>query len=100
MLSVAKPCRPVLVLALLALSLPVMATSTTRNVPADYATIQDAVAGANSGDTILVAPGAYSGSNIDTAGKNLTIEAAGRPDVTVIGNVTSSSIIVQRGDTV
>lgn len=43
-----------------------------RLVPDDYETIQEAIDAAQSGDTVLVAPGQYV-ENIDFSGKNLTI---------------------------
>ena len=44
---------------------PVASTqAATINVPADYATIQAAVAAASPGDTIMVAPGDYTGAEI------------------------------------
>jgi parallel beta-helix repeat protein len=45
------------------------AQAATINVPADYATIQDAVNAAASGDTIMVAPGDYAGAEILTTVK-------------------------------
>src|SRR2546426_6818353 len=43
-----------------------------RRVPADYASIQAAVAAAGEGDTVLVAPGTYQ-ENVDFAGKALIL---------------------------
>lgn len=60
---------------------------TTRHVPADYATIALAIDAAAAGDTVLVAPGAYSGAgNVDLnfRGKNLTLRSAAGPAVTTI----------------
>ena len=46
------------------------------NVPADFATIQDAINGSEDKDTILVAPGTYT-ENIDYSGKNIVIASYG-----------------------
>jgi hypothetical protein len=62
-----------------AFMIPVSLRASIVNVPADQPTIQAAVTAASSGDTILVAPGTYTGAgnfNIDTLGKNLTITSS------------------------
>lgn len=57
---------------------------TTVRVPLDYATIQQAIDDAVSGDTILVAPGAYS-ELLDFRGKNLSLVSESGPQATLIG---------------
>ena len=44
--------------------------STIRNVPSDYATIQDAITNAVDGDTIILAPGTYQVDTIQYIDKN------------------------------
>jgi parallel beta-helix repeat protein len=56
----------------------------TINVPADHATITDAIAAASSGDVIRVAPGTYIESSISFGGKNLVLESVDGPAVTII----------------
>ena len=59
----------------------------TINVPADYTTIQAAVNAAQDGDTVLVAPGTYTGTGdwvINPLGKAITIRASGTPEETIL----------------
>lgn len=85
-----------ILLFLLVLSLSVTTLhAATLNVPGTFATIRAAVTAANSGDTIVVAPGTYSGTgnfNV-TVTKNLTIRSSGGAAVTTIdigGTVAST----------
>ena len=58
----------------------VSARAATLNVPAQYPTIQAAVAAAAAGDTVLVANGTYTGAgnlDIDFGGKDLTVKSSG-----------------------
>ncbi len=48
------------------------ATATTREIPAQYSTIQAAVNAASNGDVVLLSPGVYS-ENLILSGKNITI---------------------------
>ena len=60
---------------------------TVRRVPADYPTIQSAIDASAPYDTIVVAPGTYSGEgniNIEFFGKPLTVRSESGPEVTVI----------------
>ncbi|MEZ4649459.1 MAG: right-handed parallel beta-helix repeat-containing protein [Candidatus Eisenbacteria bacterium] len=59
----------------------------TLHVPSEYATIQDAVEAAASGDEILLAPGRYAGDGntyIEVDGLSLSIRSESGPDVTTI----------------
>ena len=88
----ARPGRLLPLLALLFVSALLSASgrvaAATLNVPAQYATIQAAVTAAQSGDTVVVADGTYSGAgnrDIDFGGKGLTVRSAsGDPARTVI----------------
>lgn len=75
-----------IVLALAAVDLMV-APATTLRVPGDYGTIQPALAAAFAGDTVLVAPGTYSGSGnntLDFLGKDLVLLGEGGAAATKI----------------
>ncbi|MBI5865258.1 MAG: right-handed parallel beta-helix repeat-containing protein [Planctomycetes bacterium] len=74
----------------------------TRLVPTDYATIQAAINAAVNGDTILVAPGVYSGAGntgLDFGGKALTLRSSAGADQTIIQcTSTTSGIVLQTGE--
>jgi hypothetical protein len=53
------------------------------SVPGDYATIQQAIDNAISGDIVEVAPGRYTG-DIDFGGKTITVRSSDGPDETII----------------
>lgn len=75
--------------------LRVTAHATVIHVPADFLNIQAAINGSANGDTIMVAPGTYTGGgnqNITTAGKAITVTTSGGPLVTFIDANT-----IQRG---
>ena len=81
--------RPLTALAvLLTLCLPSLARAATLNVPtAAYPTIQAAVTAAASGDTVLLADGAYSGDgnrDVDFGGKSLTVTSQHGAALTII----------------
>jgi plastocyanin len=62
----------------------------TRNVPADYATIQQAVDASNPGDLILVAPGVYNEAVIARV-PSLTIRGSDRNEVILDGGFELSN---------
>jgi nitrous oxidase accessory protein NosD len=64
-------------LLILVLALP--ATAETLNVPKDYATIQEAVDAAVSGDTIKVKKGVYPEGVVITKIADLTLKGSGKP---------------------
>ena len=74
------------VIALVAIITPITtsnpAVAETIYVPADYATIREAVLYSNQGDTVLVAPGTYE-ENINVF-KEITVISEGGPEETVI----------------
>lgn len=81
----------VAVLAALVCAIPNTAAAATLLVKADgtgdASTIQDAVNAANSGDTVLLAPGTYTGAgnrDVDFSGKAITISSQGGAAVTII----------------
>ena len=59
-----------------------------RHVPNEYATIQDAIDASSDGDTIVVAPGTYTGTLpyevINMDGKAVTLRSSNGPEVTII----------------
>ena len=62
---------------------PQLSAQIVRQVPAQYASIQGAIAAAQNGDTVLVAPGTYV-ELIDFLGKAVTVKSSGGRDVTTI----------------
>jgi hypothetical protein len=70
----------------------VIGTGDTLNVPADYLTIQAAIDAAESGDTVLVAPGMYA-ENLDFLGKAITVKSSDGPEATVIDGGQNASVV-------
>lgn len=65
----------------------------TINVPGDQPTIQAAINAANSGDTVLVAPGAYA-ENINFSGKAITVTSSGGASVTTIDGGAIAPVVI------
>ncbi len=86
------------------LSLPVSicsARSATIDVPGDHALIQDAIATASDGDTVLIAPGTYFESEISLLGRAIVVRGIDPDDPAVVqGTVidAQTSGIVLRAD--
>jgi len=75
------------------LSMPLVATaSTTINVPTQQSTISAAIAVANNGDTVLVAPGTYK-ENIALMGKSITVTSTGGAAVTIIDGQQMGTVV-------
>ena len=63
------------------------ASATTRLVPEQYGTIQAAIDNSDDGDTVLVAPGTYTGDgnrDIDFKGKSITVKSEYGPESCII----------------
>jgi hypothetical protein len=81
------------ILSILAgLCVPAAARAATIRVPADAATIQQAIDVAVAGDTILVAPGTYV-ENITFRGKAIAVVSELGPEVTIIDGNGSGSVV-------
>jgi len=78
----------------LALSIP----STTRRVPADYATIQAAVDAAVAGDTVLVSPGSY-GESVNLRGKAILVKSEVIDGAIVLAPKNQRSFIASSNET-
>ncbi len=73
-------------------SLSAINAQSTWYVPDNFGTIQDAINGSVSGDTIFVRPGTYV-ENLDFFGKQLVLESTDGPDVTIITSAGADSIV-------
>jgi hypothetical protein len=76
----------------LAITASSAAEAATIRVPADAATIQEAIMAAAPGDTVLVAPGTYV-ENVNFLGKAITVMSEGGPAVTVIDGNWSGPVV-------
>ncbi|MCB9516237.1 MAG: T9SS type A sorting domain-containing protein [Candidatus Latescibacteria bacterium] len=74
-------------LAFLLLLIPAAASAATHRVPSDYATIQAGIDACSEGDTVLVAPGTYTGAgnrDLNFHGVNLVLTSEAGAEATVI----------------
>jgi parallel beta-helix repeat protein len=70
----------------------------SRNVPADYASIQSAIDAAVNGDVVLVSPGTYV-ERLDFLGKAITVASVSGPEVTIIDAGAAGSVVTfQNGE--
>jgi hypothetical protein len=96
--------RPLALLGAAVAALPSLAPAeTTRRVPEDFATINEAIAAAEPGDTVLVGPGMYRESLLltETKGDRIVIRsAAGAAQTTIAygdtANVNEAVVTFQR----
>jgi hypothetical protein len=76
----------------------------TRSVPADYATIQQAIDDSNDGDVVVVDPGTYY-ENINFSGKNIVVTGTNPDDSEIVaatiidGQGRSSVVVFENGET-
>lgn len=86
-LSIASVILPVAVASMLTIFGASVGLGTTLRVPADHATIDDGIVAAQPGDTVLVAPGVYSGPgnrSLSLYGKDIVLMSEAGPEQTTI----------------
>ena len=72
---------------------------TTRNVPAQFATIQSAINASAHGHTVLVAPGTHNGP-VNFFGKNITVTSSGGASATtIVGNSAQRVVTINLNET-
>lgn len=72
---------------MLSLSVALSVRGSTLRVPSEYSRIASAIDAAFEGDTVLVAPGTYTGPgnrDIQFYGKDIVLLSEGGPEVTII----------------
>ena len=89
--------RPLTFAALSCALLPAAAQKTIR-VPADYASIQQAISSAQAGDTVLVAPGVYA-ERVSFLGKSITVAGDGDGVIVDGTNLVGPLVTFANGET-
>jgi len=96
--------RAILLSLAILLIATIQAQAETRLVPADYATIQQAIDGSNDGDVIIVEAGTYH-ENINFSGKNIILTSTDPNDPVIVaatiidGNGQGSVVTFENGET-
>ena len=85
--------RSAVVCTLLSFAVASMAQTTIHVGPGQpYTTIQSGIDAANTGDTVLVAPGTYN-ENIDFKGKGITVTSSGGAAKTIIDGASAAPAV-------
>jgi hypothetical protein len=87
MMTCTRGVRLALTVVTVVVGRPEQAVGSIINVPADYATVQAAVDATIDGDTVVVAPGTYTGvgnRDIDFGGRNITVRSSDPDDPVVV----------------
>jgi hypothetical protein len=90
--------KRIILLSLVLFSVAIrQAPAETRLVPADYATIQQAINDSNDGDMVIVAPGTYQ-ENINFLGKNIVVTSTDPNNPEVVAATIIRSKLKGRGN--